>query len=154
MSNEETKPNPEEKPLTKREELQRKRDALRAELEKAEAVQEEIDLEEILKLEIEHGVENVTVVKGLFVPGCVTRVASRTPSPEEIKRYRHRVKPKKLGDVPNSQDAAAELAAVTRIYPNLEAWEKILRARPGVDTQLGQQAVALAVGEEEAEGKD
>lgn len=153
MSNDETKPNPEEKPTTRREELQLKRDALRDELAKLEAVQEEKDLEAILELEIEHGVANVTVVKGLFVPGGVTRVAARTPLPEEIKRYRHRVKPKKLGEVPSSQEAAAELAAVTHIYPMGEMWEKVLRDRPGVDTQLGQQAVSLAVGVEEDEGK-
>lgn len=152
MSNE-TKPN-EDQPKTKRETLQAKRDALRADFEKLELAQEEIDLEKILELEIEYGVENVTVVKGLFVPGGVTRVAARTPKPEEIKRYRHRVKPKKLGEVPNAQEAAAELAAVCRIYPDAAAWEKVLAARPGVDTQLGQKAVALAVGEEETEGKD
>lgn len=150
----ETKPNAEEKPLTKREQLQAKRDALRAELERLEAAQEEIDLEKILELEIEHGVSNITVIKVPFSPGSVTRVAARTPKPEEIKRYRHRVKPKKLGDVPNTQDAAAELGAVCRVYPDESAWAKVLGERAGLDTQLGQRAVGLAVGEEESEGKD
>lgn len=144
----------ETKPLTKSEEIQARRAARKAALDKEEETQAAIDLEEIDALEVEYGDNNIGVIVVPFTPGSVTRVACRTPKPEEIKRYRHRAKPKKLGDVPNGQEAAAELAAVCYVYPrNKEAWDLVLSQRPGLDTQLGLRAVALAVGEEEQEGK-
>ena len=141
------------KPMSKSEEIQVRRAARKAELDKQESVQAAIDLEAIDALEVEYGDNNIAVIVVPFTPGSVTRVACRTPKPEEIKRYRYRVKPKKLGDVPSSQEAASELAAVTVVYPAKEAWDRVLGERPGLDTQLGQRAVALAVGEEESEGK-
>lgn len=144
----------ETKPLSKKEEIQQRRDKRKADLDKLEEAQAAIDLEAIDALEVEHGYNNIAVIIVPFTPGSVTRVAARTPKPEEVKRYRHRVKPKKLGDVPNAQEGAAELSAVVRVYPDQAAWDKVLSERPGLDTQLGQRAIALAVGSEEEAGKD
>ncbi len=143
----------ETKPKTKTEEIQARRNARKEELDKVEDVQAAIDLEAIDALEVEHGDNNIAVIVVPFTPGSVTRVAARTPKPEEIKRYRFRTKPKKLGDMPNTIEAAAELCAVCRVYPNDEQWARVLSERPGLDTQLGQMAVKLAVGSEEEEGK-
>jgi len=144
---------------TKSQEIQERRDARKEQLEKLEDEQAAIDLELLDALEIEFGDSNVSVIKVPFTPGSVTRVATRTPKPEEIARYRHRVKPKKIGEMPNTTEGAAELAALTRIYPKRDAdgdaaWSLILAQRPGLDTQLGQAAVKLALGSEEEQGKD
>ncbi len=112
-----------------------------------------------MRLEIELGVNAMAAIVVPFTPGSVTRVATRTPSPEEIKRYRARAKPKKPGELGNLHEGAAELAALTRVYPPRDggagdaAWTLVLSQRPGLDTQLGLLAVKLAVGSEEDEGK-
>ncbi len=141
-------------PLTRKQIAQAARDKRKLELDKLEDEQAGIDLEAINLLEEEHGDNNIAVIVVPFTPGSVTRVATRTPKPEEIKRYRSRIRPKKMGEMPNLHDGAAELAAVTRVYPNDEAWALVLSQRPGLDTQLGLKAANLASGSEEEAGKD
>lgn len=148
MSDEKTKP------LTRKEIAQAARDKRKEALDRLEDEQAGADLEAINLLEEEHGDNNIAVIVVPFTPGSVTRVATRTPKPEEIKRYRSRIRPKKMGDMPNVQDGAAELAAVTRVYPDDDAWALVLAQRPGLDTQLGLKAAQLAAGSEEEEGKD
>lgn len=145
---------------TKSQEIQERRDKRKAELDKLEDAQVAIDLEAIDALEVEHGDASIAVIKVPFTPGCVARVATRTPKPEEVARYRSRTKPKKLGEMPDLHGGAAELAAVTRVYPKKgdpdgdAAWALVLASRPGLDSQLGNLAVKLALGSEEEQGKD
>jgi len=108
----------ETKPKTKADEFRELRAKRKAELDTLEEEQAGIDLEKINSLEIEHGDNNIAVVVVPFTPGSVTRVAARTPTPDETKRYRYRIKPKKLGEVPNIQEGCAELTTITRVYPN------------------------------------
>lgn len=135
------------------EQIEAKREARKAQAETDRKAQLAIDLEAIDALECEYGDSNVATIEVTYLPGLPVLVACRTPKSPEIKRYRDRVKDKGNGKAGDQVAAAIELAAVCRIYPPKEAYDLILEARPGIDTQLGVEALKLASGKASSEGK-
>jgi hypothetical protein len=145
---EETKP-----ALTPLEQSEARREARKAEVRKALETQLVIDLDAINELEIEHGDSNVAVIRLPYTEGLPAAVACRCPKPAEVKRFRARLKPKHEKDHPDQFAAAEELAAACRIYPDKETYDKLCVARAGIAGQLSGEAMKLATGKEEAEGK-
>ncbi len=113
-----------------------------------------IDVDAIDALEIEHGEENVGV---LWVPylsdDLPMAVAVRTPSKNEIKRYRAMIKPKKNGDMPDLAPHVEQVGTSCLVYPAKEVFEALLEKRPGLLIQLGNVALTLSTGREQEEGK-
>lgn len=140
---------------TKKLTAQERRDARKAELQQQANAQRELDLEALDALEIEHGDSNVKALSVPYTPGLPTMCACRTPRPEEIKRYRARVKPDSKGRTGDPTAAAEELATVVRIYPaDAETYAKMCEARPGLHVHLGIASIELSVGEAESEAKN
>lgn len=140
----------EDRELTKLEALQAERDRKKAEFKAARDAQELIDLEAIMQLESEHGDESMVVLDVPFTPGFPVKIAARLPLPQEIKRYRARVKVKD----PDAVGAAEEVADVTLIYPNKDVFDKMCALRNGIKSPLGVAALKLASAKSESEGKD
>lgn len=141
---------PEKSPL---ELAEAKRAERKAQARKAYEAQRVLDVEAIDALEAEHGDSSVGVINVPHTEGLPTCVAVRCPKPVELKRFRVRVTPKNDKDKPDAAEAAAELAAVCRIYPDADTYARLCDARPGLATQLGSKAVDLATGKAESEGK-
>jgi hypothetical protein len=141
--------------LTPLEQAQAKRAARKAAAGAAEDLARAVDIEAIDALEIEHGDSNVSVVHVPYTPDLPTCAAVRCPKPAEVKRYQARLKPKHEKDHPDPVVAAEELAAICRIYPaDKETYAALCAARPGLVVQLGVEALRLAMGKSDAEGKD
>jgi hypothetical protein len=123
-------------------------------LEAPYAEQRLVDVEALDSLEIEHGDSNVTHVDVPFTPGLPTLVAGKCPTPDLVKRYQARITPKKDGSAHMSPaDAASEIGAACRAYPDAETFAKIVEARPGIVVQLGVECLKLAAGRASSEGK-
>jgi len=137
------------------EDIEARRAERKAALKAQELEQVAIDLEAIDVLEVEHGDSNVSVVGVPFTPGLVARVAVRTPTTHETKRYQDRIRPRgseaKVGD---SIAATSEIGKACVIYPKGDAFAALIDARPGLPTQLGMAALELGRGKAESEGKD
>ncbi len=144
--------------MTKLEEAEARRAKRKAALDEQYQEQRVKDLEEIEALETELGDSNVKIINLPFTPGLPTFVAVRTPNPDETKRYRDSLKPKKSkGEDPDAIAPAVQLGLVCRAFPRKgdgdELFAEILKARPGLDLQMGVEASKLASGNAEAEGK-
>ncbi len=146
--------------LTPLQAAEAKREARKAKASAAHDAQLATDLDAIDALEELHGDSNVAVVRldvRGYVPGLPAAVAARCPKPGELKRFRDQTKPQKDGrnrDVQPDHIAAVELVAEScLVYPDAEVFAKLCAARPGLAAQLGKEAVGLAVGREESEGK-
>lgn len=116
------------------------------------------DLEAIDALEATLGDSNVAVIRVPYSKGLPAAAAVRCPKPLEMKRFRDRVRPQKDNRnreiEPDHQAAADELVALCRVYPaDAETYERLCAARPGLSGQLAKEAIKLAVGAEESEGK-
>jgi hypothetical protein len=71
-----------------------------------------------------------------------------------VKRYQARLQPKKDGSVGmTAAEAASEVGAACRVYPDAETFAKVLEARPGILVQLGVEVLRLAAGRASSEGK-
>lgn len=132
--------------------LENKRAARKEALAKDREVQYALDLEALDGFEIEHGDSNVSTVRVPFTPGLPTMAICRCPKPVEMKRYRSRIKSKKGVDG-DPMLASEELAAVCRIYPDDETYNKMCEARPGLHVQLGTMAANLSMGSAEDDAK-
>src|SRR3954470_8218471 len=114
--------------------------------------QRAIDLEAALDLRERLGDTNVVFLDVPFTSGLPTLIAARTPKPSEVQRYQDRLKPgigrKGEATRPDPVEAAKELCAVVRVYPDGDTWEKLLLARPGIPVQLGTAALGLAAASE------
>lgn len=113
--------------------------------------QKAIDLAAINALEIELGDDNLAIVEVPYEPGCVTMVACRCPSTPETKRYRYRARDRqgKRNETVSGDpiEAAEELAESALKYPDLEAFNKVCAARPGLKAQLGALTISLVLGD-------
>ncbi len=143
--------------LSPREAAEAKRAARKAALNPEYDAQRVTDIEAVDLLEQEHGDSNVKLINVPFSPGMPTCVACRVPNPNQMKRYRSRVKPGKDSrnrdkDI-DYEGAAAELGESCRVYPDKETFDRLCEARPGLLVQVGLRALELGTGEEEAEGK-
>lgn len=131
-------------------EIQAKREAARKQITEKAAERKAQDLAAIFDLEVQHGATNIAVIEVPFssedLPVCV---AVRTPKSAEVARYRDRVR----GDDADTARAAIELAESCLVYPDAETFARQVKARPGINTQCGVQAIRLAAGKAESEGK-
>lgn len=134
--------------------LEEKRAARKAAAEDAEKAQLAIDLEAVDALEEEFGYNEIVAMRVPHVPGLPVMVAARCPTEPEMKRYKHRLKLKKIdGDMPDYNFAQAELAESTLKYPDKDTFAKLCAVRPAIKEQLGSAAAKLAQAHSEAEGK-
>lgn len=135
------------------EEVAAKRAARKAALKVEADAQKAADLEAIGALEEQHGDSNIVFVEVPYTRGLPVLAAVRCPKPVEIKRYRDVAKTRNDGSPGDRTGAAEQIAAVCRVYPDADAFAKLCEARPGLQAQLGAEAIALAVGKTEAEAK-
>lgn len=149
-----------EKKLSPKEEIEKRRADRRAAEAAAAEAQEVADLTAIDALEERYGDSNVAVLTVNYSAGLPVKCACRAPQPAELKRYRDQVRPRREQKGGRERPAdvdyvapAEMLAAATLIYPSEEVFEKMCAARPGLAAQLGLQAVTLASAREEDEGK-
>lgn len=120
--------------------------------------QKAIDLEAIMALEDELGASNVTTVEIGHTPGLPVLLAVRCPAPIEVKRYQDRIKPKAKRDgskeAADPTEATIEVGHVCLVYPEAgDLRTRTLESRPGVIVQLGTEALKLALGVADSEGK-
>ncbi len=134
--------------------VEARRAARKAQLKADEEAQRLTDLEAVDALECEHGDSNIATLRVPFTPGLPVLLAVRCPNPVEVKRYRSEVKAKKDGTPGDNLKAAQDLCAVCLVYPSKEVFAESLKARPGIDAQLGLLAAGLGAGAANAEGKD
>lgn len=135
-------------------EIQAQREAKRAAAKEAHNARKAIDLAAISELEDAHGVTNVAVYEVPFVsPDLPVLCAVRTPDDTEVKRYRATVKTQRDGSSGDSVKGSQDIGRVCLIYPDEKTFAELLKRRPGIDVPLGNEAVRLAMGRSESEGK-
>lgn len=143
MSEPETKPSP-------LDEIRAKIAARKAAHQQAREEQELVDLIALDEAQEQHGVDGVATLSIPFTEGLPAMCAARTPTLNEIKRYRTRAKEKNA----DMTKAAEELASTCLVYPDRETFAKMVAERPAIHAQLGVEAIKLATGKSEAEGKE
>lgn len=138
---------------TKRSQLDEVRARIAARKEEHQKAREEQELADLIGLDEaqeQHGVDGVITLSVPFTQGLPAMCAARTPTLNEIKRYRTRAKEKNADMV----KAAEELASTCLVYPDRETFAKMVAERPAIHAQLGVEAIKLATGRSEAEGKE
>ena len=132
------------------EEIEARRAARKASIKAARDEQYAKDIEQVDKLEVEHGDDRVSVLNMVsFVQGLPTLVVLRTPSASEYNRFRTQVR-KANGKATLVGEAKDLLASSVRLYPDAETYERMREAWPSVHDNVGAEAIRLG----EAEGKD
>lgn len=134
------------------EEYEKRRAERAASKEADRAAQLAVDLDALMALEDEHG-EGRVYRHDLpaYVPGLPTMVIARTPTPAEYKRFRDMMRKAKTA---SEQGAAIDLlAAPCRVYPDAEAYDKLLARFPGLGDSLAKPILKLAEGSKEEQGK-
>lgn len=142
--------------MGKIDEIEERRAKRRAEHEKAEQAQFETDLEELDKLEAEHGAGVVGAVKcARFVPGLTTRVFFKPPTQAQYTRYTDQ-----YGRATDKKSTAGQRAALELLgnacwlYPaDPSVREQLVEAFPGLAVAVGLSAAKRGEAEQEAEGK-
>jgi len=112
------------------------------------------DLLAVDDLEQKHGDSNVAVVHVPYAAGLPTCAAVRTPSANEVSRYRFQCRPNKKGEMPDAISPAEDVADQCLLYPAADVCARLCAARPGLKLQLGLEALKLAQGASEADLKD
>jgi len=131
------------------EEIEERRAKRKEAIEKARGAQYEKDLEEVDKLEIEHGDDRVGVLKmPSFVTGLPTLVVVKTPAAAQFNRFRTRVR-KAAQNTEAIGAAKDELAQSCLAYPDAATYERMREAWPSIHDNVGLEAIRLG----EAEGK-
>lgn len=137
------------------EEIQKRRAEKREAKEKAEKEQFVTDLEALESLEDEFG--KIVSVKLDFSEGFPTRVFLRAPKRAEYQRYRDLVgkatQQKNTKGVTEAQDQFAKSVWVYPAQADQQAREALLEKFPGVLGNILLEALKLAEGKAEAEGK-
>jgi hypothetical protein len=141
--------------MSRLEDIEAKRAALRAKKADAENDQLATDLEAIFEFE---QAERIGMLKLPYCTGSPVRAAVRPAKPIEVKRFRARAKVDKHGkvDAQTANDAAAELGATCQKYPppGSDLDKSMRESHPQCDTALGLLALKLASAEEVDEGKE
>ena len=140
--------------MTKLEEIQAKREQLRADAAKAEEMQAEIDYAALLDAEIEHGEGSVRSVQFVgYRAGTVTLAIVLPPSRPHYREYVQKVREAKNDRVKG--EAIERLGESCMIYPPhaSDARRAMVEARPGAFLVAGIEAIALAEGKADAEKK-
>ena len=135
------------------EEIEKRRADRRKAHDDARDAQIASDLEAIDALESEHGVLHTMTSNG-FKEGVAVKVAFRTPSAVEYKRYCDMVgKAQQKNDAIERRKAQETLAATVMMYPVDDARKAMLEAFPGVLISLAIEAAKVAELRAEDEGK-
>lgn len=140
----------EEKKLSPKEEVQAR---IAARVAAHAAAREEQELTDLLALDEaqeHHGVDGVAALSIPFTAGLPAMCAVRTPTAHEIKRYRARAKEKN----PDMPKASEEIASSCLVYPDRETFAQMCANAPAIHAQLGVEAIKLATGKSESEGKE
>jgi len=132
-------------------ELEAKRASIRAATADAEAEQRLTDLRALVAAEEEHGANNVDTLEIPFTEGLPMTAIVRTPTKTAMKIYKDRLKE---GKKPDTEGAANELAKRCLEYPDAETFDRMVSARPGIQTQAGLVALKLSIAKVKAEGED
>jgi hypothetical protein len=138
------------------EDIEKRRAERRANHDKARDAQEAVDLEEIDKLEEAAGEPLHTMTGNAFKPGSPFRIAFRSPSGVEYKRYCDQVGKAQAKSDPGARRQAQELLAASCIvYPvtGSDAYKALLDAFPGVLVSLTIEVAKVAELRAEDEGK-
>lgn len=139
--------------MSKREELEKKREEILAARAKEEEAQYEKDLEARFALEVEHG-PCAEIKMRVFKSGQPTRAYVRVPTDPEYRRLkdllnRYEKQPKK------GQEAVDQIAMCAWVYPaDEDAQKAMLQEFPGLLSTVAAVAVKLAQGSEVDAGKD
>ena len=137
------------------EELEKRRAERRAKHDKGRTEQEALDLEAIDRLEEERDEPLHTMTANVFKAGAAVRLAFRSPTAAEYKRYCDMVGRAQEKKDPDARRKAQELLGVTcLLYPGdgkfrLDTFE----ALPGVAISVGIEAAKVAELSAENEGK-
>ena len=137
-----------EKKKTKLELLQERREALRAEDEKLEAEQAEIDFAALVDLEEEHGFGSVRAIRfaGSYKRGTPTMAIVIAPERAHYREYLKAARTAKYDTVRG--EAGERLGESCMLYPppDSEMRSALLAARPGVYVVAGIEVARLAEG--------
>lgn len=142
--------------MTKLEDVEKRRAALRDRHDSARKEQEVKDLEAILALEEAQGEPLHTMTANGFKAGVSVKVAFRAPTALEYKRFCDMVgRAQQKGDSAARQKAQEVLADVCWEYPAKDSEErkKMLDAFPGVLISMAIEAAKVAELASEEEGK-
>ena len=138
------------------EEIEQRRAARRATHDSARLEQERADLEAIDALEESLGEPLHTMTANGFKPGVSVKIAFRTPSAVEYKRYLGMAGRAISANNSDARTKAQELLAVACwVYPapDSDARKTMLEAFPGVLVSLSIEAAKVAEMRAEEEGK-
>lgn len=114
------------------------------------------DLEARDRLEEELGdgqVIAIEISEERWKPGVVTMALFKLPNATQAKVYKTTITPNKDGSPGDLVKASDVLAAQCRIYPEPDAWKKLLDAFPFVGTNGAVACVKAAEGKQADEGK-
>lgn len=132
------------------EEIETRRAARKAQLEKDKAEQYEKDVVEVDRLELELGDDRVSVLKmPSFVSGLPTLVVVKSPTPAQMNRFRTRVR-KANGNAETTGSAKDELATSCLGYPDADTYARMRDAWASIHDSVGNEAIRLG----QAEGKE
>ena len=143
----------EDKTLSPLEAAEKRRAERKAKANEARDAQRAIDTDKISDLEETLGDAKIKAIDVPFYTGMVAKVAVRCPNAAEVKRYRDRVKTRKNGDPGDPVAANEEVGTSCVVYPERESFLALCEVLPGLLGQCGAEAMHLAVGEAEKEGK-
>jgi hypothetical protein len=136
-------------------ELKKQVAAKQAARAKAEAAQEEADEIGILRLQLEN--DRLTIIRVPHVEGQPARIALRAPTRIEYQRYRDQISKAATAEKRNTKvvtEVQDQLAKSVWIYPTTaEQREAMLETSPGLLPQILLEAMKLAEGRAEEEGK-
>lgn len=135
--------------------IEQRRAERRTAIAKARLEQYEKDLEQVDKLEVEHGDDRLGILEmSSFVAELPTLVVVKHPSEEYVRRYRAKVRKarKQSGAVDGEAIGAAadELGECSVIYPDKETYARMKREWPGIHDSVNMEAMRLI----EVKGKD
>jgi hypothetical protein len=132
-------------------EIEARRAGRRDATAKARTEQYAKDVEQIEKLETEHGEDRIKILEmASFMPGLPTVVVVRTPSEDEAKRFRQMIR--RSGGKASEQIGAAQdlLAATCIAFPDADTYARMKAAWPAVQDDAGLAAIHLM----QSKGKD
>lgn len=143
------------------EEIQKRRADRKAAQNSKRLEQYVLDLEELDRLEEQHGDGRIVVhhisddegTPSRYVDGCVTLAVFRLPTRVEMKRYQDQCKPDRKGRPGDTVAAANQVARACRLYPDAESWTQLIETYAGIDVHAAVSVLEAVSGVAEEEGK-
>ena len=140
---------------SKREEIEARRAARRAEAMQGRAEQELIDLQALDDAEDQHGCQRVAEFPlDRHVVGLPCSVIVRAPTALEFKRYQDQVKNLTEKDASGRIKFGTQLGETCLVYPSKEVFAQLKDEFPAMPLQIAERVVRLAIGARKEEGKE